>query len=303
MFYKKFSEIKVGVFIFVAVVIVTATIFWSKGFIMGKDKRDMVAFFSAVSSLSFGDPVTVNGVVKGKVNNIELVGDSVKVDFSLEKDVVIKTDYSIEVASPELMGGKVLYIKPGKEINQIDYKRPLTGVNGADISTIMKAASDMAGDVKTLISKFNKTADNLDLVLVNINELVGDKRLQGDLKNTLSNLAVTSNNLNGLVADSRKNVNNLSDNADKTLKSVNTLLDDTTPEIKNTFKDVQTLTVKFDSLVTNLNLIVSDIQTQKSGVGKFMYDDKFFNNLNKLIEEVEKLTVKIKNDGVKINLF
>lgn len=303
MFYKKFSEIKVGVFIFVAVVIVTATIFWSKGFIMGKDKRDMVAFFSAVSSLSFGDPVTVNGVVKGKVNNIELVGDSVKVDFSLEKDVVIKTDYSIEVASPELMGGKVLYIKPGKEINQIDYKRPLTGVNGADISTIMKAASDMAGDVKTLISKFNKTADNLDLVLVNINELVGDKRMQGDLKNTLSNLAVTSNNLNGLVADSRKNVNNLSDNADKTLKNVNTLLDDTTPEIKNTFKDVQSLTVKFDSLVTNLNLIVSDIQTQKSGVGKFMYDDKFFNNLNKLIEEVEKLTVKIKNDGVKINLF
>ena len=119
MFYKKFSEIKVGVFIFVAVVIVTATIFWSKGFIMGKDKRDMVAFFSAVSSLSFGDPVTVNGVVKGKVNNIELVGDSVKVDFSLEKDVVIKTDDSIEVASPELMGGKVLYIKPGKENHRV----------------------------------------------------------------------------------------------------------------------------------------------------------------------------------------
>ncbi len=303
MFYKKFSEIKVGVFIFIAIVIVTATIFWSKGFIVGKDKRDMVAFFSAVSSLSFGDPVTVNGVVKGKVNNIELIGDSVKVEFSLEKDVVLKTDYSIEVASPELMGGKVLYIRPGKDANQLDYSKPLVGFNGADISTIMKAASDMAGDVKTLISKFNKTADNLDLVLVNINELVGDKRMQGDLKNTMSNLAVTSRSLNGLVADSRKNVNNLSDNADKTLKNVNTLLDDTTPEIKNTFKDVQSLTVKFDSLVTNLNLIVSDIQTQNSGVGRFIYDDKFFNNLNKLIIEVEKLTVKIKNDGVKINLF
>ncbi|MFA7360835.1 MAG: MlaD family protein [Candidatus Kapaibacterium sp.] len=303
MFYKKFSEIKVGVFIFIAIVIVTATIFWSKGFIMGKDRRDMVAYFPSVSSLNYGDPVSVNGVVKGKVSQIELEGDSVKVAFELEKNVIIKIDYSIEIASPELMAGKTVYIRPGKDAIQIDYSKPLFGVSGADISSMMKTASDMAGDVKTLIGKFNKTADNLDLVLVNINELVGDKRMQGDLKNTMSNLAITSRSLNGLVSDSRKNVNNLSENADKTLKSVNTLLDDTSPEIKNTFKDVQSLTVKFDSLVTNLNLIVSDIQTQNSGVGRFIYDDKFFNNLNKLIIEVEKLTVKIKNDGVKINLF
>ena len=40
MFYKKFSEIKVGVFVFIAIVIVTSTIFWAKGFIVGKDKMN-----------------------------------------------------------------------------------------------------------------------------------------------------------------------------------------------------------------------------------------------------------------------
>lgn len=303
MFYKKFSEIKVGVFIFIACLIVITTVFWAKGFIVGKDKRTMSAYFTSIPSLNFGDPVSVNGVVKGKVTGIDLEGDSVKISFSLEKEVVIKTDYSIEIASPELMAGKTVYIKPGRDAKEIDYTKPLTGIPSADIASMMKTASDMAGDVKTLIGKFNKTADNLDLVLVNINELVGDKRMQGDLKNTISNLSVTSRSLNGLVLDSRKNVNNLSENADKTLKSVNTLLDDTSPEIKNTFKDVQSLTTKFDSLVTNLNLIVGDIQQQKSGVGKFLYDDKFFNNLNKLVEEVERLSAKIRKDGVKINLF
>jgi phospholipid/cholesterol/gamma-HCH transport system substrate-binding protein len=263
----------------------------------------MIAYFTSVSSLNFGDPVSVNGVIKGKVKSIELEGDSVKIEFSLEKGVIIRTDYTIEVASPELMAGKTIYIKPGKDSKEIDYSKPLIGIQGADVSTIMKTASDMAGDVKTLIGKFNKTADNLDLLLVNINELVGDKRMQGDLKNTISNLSVTSRSLDGLVIDSRKNVNNLSENADKTLKSVNTLLDDTSPEIKSTFKDVQSLTTKFDSLVTNLNLIIGDIQQQKSGVGKFLYDDKFFNNLNKLVEEVERLSAKIRKDGVKINIF
>lgn len=303
MFYKKFSEIKVGVFIFIAMLIVTSTIFWAKGFIVGKDKRDMIVYFTSISSLNYGDPVSVNGVTKGKVTTVELDGDSVKVTFAIEKDVKIKTDYSVEIASPELMAGKTLLIKPGKGTQEIDYTKPLIGGPGSDVATIMKTASDMAGDVKTLINKFNKTADNLDLVLVNINDIVGDKRMQGDLKSTLSNLSVTSRSLNGLVADSRKNVNNLSESADKTMKSVNTLIDDTSPELKNTFKDVQSLTVKFDSLVTNLNYIVSDIHQQKSGVGKFIYDDKFFNNLNKLIEEVERLSSKIRKDGVKINLF
>ena len=87
------------------------------------------------------------------------------------------------------------------------------------------------------------------------------------------------------------------------MKSVNNLIDDSSPELKNTFKDVQVLTTKFDSLVTNLNYIVSDIHQQKSGVGKFLYDDKFFNNLNKLVEELEKLSMKIRKDGVKLDLF
>lgn len=303
MFYKKFSEIKVGVFIFIAVIVVTSTVFWTKGFIVGKDKRSMIAYFTSISSLNNGDPVAVNGVVKGKVVAVDLEGDSVKVSFSLENDVKIKTDYSIEVASPELMAGKTLFIKPGKNAQEIDYTKPMNGIQSTDIASLMKTASDMSGDVKTLITKFNKTAENLDLVLVSINDIVGDKRMQGDLKSTLSNLSVTSRSLNGLVADSRKNVNNLSESADKTMKSVNSLIDDTSPDLKNTFKDVQALTTKFDSLVTNLNFIVSDIHQQKSGVGKFLYDDKFFNNLNKLVEEVERLSSKIRKDGIKVDLF
>jgi ABC-type transporter Mla subunit MlaD len=167
----------------------------------------------------------------------------------------------------------------------------------------MESVSDMSGDIKTLIGKFNNTTDDLSAVLKNINEIVGDPRLKSDLKGTISNLSVTSRNLNGLVSESRTNIKGLTDKADRTMSSVNNMIDENSPEMKKTFRDIQTLTTRFDSLVLNLNLIVSDIQTQKSGVGKFIYDDKFFNNLNKTIEELEKLTKSIREDGVKINLF
>jgi hypothetical protein len=34
-----------------------------------------------------------------------------------------------------------------------------------------------------------------------------------------------------------------------------------------------------------------------------MHDDRFFDNLNKTLEEIQTLSKKIRKDGVKINLF
>ena len=130
---KKFSEIKVGIFVFVAFFIVILTVFWVKGFLIEKSQRDMSVYFSNLSGLNVGDPVSVNGVKKGKVVDIDLEGDSVKVKFSIEKEIKIKKDYTIEVAILELMGGKQLYIVPGKSNEEINYDIPLAGAVSSDI--------------------------------------------------------------------------------------------------------------------------------------------------------------------------
>ena len=49
----------------------------------------------------------------------------------------IKEDYEIEIAMLELMGGKKLYITPGKSSVEIDYSKPLTGRNSVDFVKIM----------------------------------------------------------------------------------------------------------------------------------------------------------------------
>lgn len=303
MFYKKFSEIKVGIFVLIAIIIVTSTLFWAKGFIINKDRIDLKVYFQSVSGLNYGDPVSVNGVNKGKVLNIELEGDSVLVLFSLEKDVKIKKDYIIEVTSLALMSGKSLYIYPGKSGEEINYDKPLKGKLGADMTSMMKTVDELSGDIKELLKKFNNSADKIDTALTNLNEVIGDKNMQNDLKGSISNLRVLTRNLNNLVSESRINIKNLTDDADKTMENLNNVVDESKPDIKSSFKDIQNLTIKFDTLVTNLNLIVSDIHNQKSGVGKFIYDEQFFKNLNNTLLEVEKLTKKIRQDGVKINLF
>ncbi len=300
---KKFSEIKVGVFVFIAAFIVLATLFWAKGFIVSKDQIDLKVYFKNVSGLNVGDPVTVNGVRKGKVLKFDLEGDSVLVEFSLDKSVKIKKDYKIEIAMLELMAGKQLLISPGVSNNEIDYTQPLNGESGSDITVMMKNMNDITQDVKSLLNKFDKTVEDLDITIKNVNEVVGDKTVHYNIKSTLVNLNTASRQLNSLLTENRSSLKNITGKVEKTVDNVNDILDENSPQVKSTFKDIQSLTSKIDTLITSINMIVEDIQMQKGSVGKFMYDDKLYENLNKSLLEIEKLSKKIRKDGIKINLF
>ena len=303
MFRKKFSELKVGLFVLIAVIIVLATIFWARGFLMTRSQMDMIAYFQKTSGLNEGDPVSVKGVEMGRVSSIELVGDSIRVDFTLDETVKIKEDYKIEIAMLELMGGKKLYITPGKSSVEIDYSKPLYGRNSVDFLSLMNSVSELSVEVKTLIQNFSKTNDRLNEVLININDIVGDRQMKMDLKSTAANFEVTSRNLNALVSENRVSLRNLTGKVEYTIDNVNEVMDDSSPEFKETIKEMHVLTTKVDTLVTNLNVIVSDIHNQESSVGKFMYDEEFYENINKTLKEIEELTKKIRKEGVKINLF
>lgn len=299
----KYSEFKVGIFVLAAILIVMFVVFWTKGFIENKDLREMKVYFQNVSGLNVGDPVTVKGVKMGKINSIEVVGDSVEVDFSIADDVKITNEYNIEIAVLELMGGKAVNIDPGKGPFEINYSEPLKGGKNADIGSMFRTVNDIMDDVQALIAQFGENSNNINKVLNNVNSLVSDENMQGSLRTTLRNFELTSRDLNTLVNENRVSLNNLQGKVGTTIDNVNTLIDESSPEFKQTFENIETLTSKVDSLINNLNIIVTDVKDQKSGMGKFIYDEKFYNNINKTLLEIEMLTKKIRTDGVKINIF
>jgi phospholipid/cholesterol/gamma-HCH transport system substrate-binding protein len=310
MSYQKYSALKVGLFVAFAFLIVAGTVFWAKSFLLNKGNKECKVYFSNVTGLKQGDPVLINGVRKGKVLEFDIEGDSVLVDFSIEEGIRIYIDYKIEIVATELLGGKMINITPGKIKQEIDYSIPLTGSSSGDMMALMSTVGDLTGDIKVLIGNFNKATIDLEEVLVNVNEIIGDPNTKKNFKSTVGNIEIASRNLNSLIVENKVSLKNIADKTsltiDKfgnTMDNVNEMVDDTKPELKNTFQDVQSLTEKVNILVENLNVLVTDITEQKSGVGKFIYDDKFFDNLNSTLIEIEKLTKKIREDGFKIDLF
>lgn len=300
---KKFAEFKVGLFVFVAILVVFLTLFWVKGFSVSLTEQSYEVYFEKVSGINEGDQVSVNGVRKGKIDKIELAGDSVRIRFNLDKTIKLRNDYNIYIAATELTGGKVLYIEPGKSSVEVAPEQALHGTPGADFSTLMNSVQDITDNVKTLLGEFKKSNDNLNNVLANVNDIVGDANMKSNLKTTLSNLSLSSQNLNQLVSESRNGISGLTSRLGKTVDNVDIVIGDNSKELKNTLNEIQTLTTTVDTLVSNLNLVVLDINNKNKGIGKFISDDKFFDKMNNTLSEIEKLTKNIRTKGVKLNIF
>jgi phospholipid/cholesterol/gamma-HCH transport system substrate-binding protein len=300
---SNYAGVKVGIFVSVALIITFATLFWAKGSWFGEPEREMSAYFSKIDVLLEGDPLNVSGVKKGTVKKIELVGDSVRIDFTVAQSVKIREDYKIEVSILALMGGNQLALTPGKSPKEVDYSRPLSGSEGGSIGGMISQFQTITDSVQILLSKFSGSADRVNVIMADLHEITGDQGMKSNLRTTMSNVEMATRNLNALISENRGSLRGITSRVDNTLINVDSVISKNSGELNGTIRNIRAITDKVDSLVANLGLLVSDTQQQKNGIGKFIYDDKFYQNINNTVKELEALMKKIRKDGVKINLF
>ncbi|MBS1515455.1 MAG: MCE family protein [Bacteroidetes bacterium] len=300
---SKYAGAKVGIFVSVAILLTIYTLFWAKGSWFGEPQRKLSVYFRKIDVLNPGDPLNVNGVKKGKVEKIELVADSVRIDFSLAESVKIKQDYKIEVAILALMGGNQLALSPGRSSSEIDYSQPMKGTEGGSIGGMISQFQSISDSVKTLLSKFGGSVEKVNIIMNDLHELTGDQGLKSNLRMTMSNVEMATRNLNALIAENRGSLKGITSKVNNTIGNVDSLITTNSGELNGTIRNIRSITEKVDSLVANLGLLVSDTQQQKNGIGKFIYDDKFFENINATVKELDALMKKIRKDGLKLNLF
>ena len=114
------TEIKVGMVVIAAIVILLYGIIWVKGYQFTVGHYEYSALFPQVGSLSIGDPVSVLGVRKGEVKDIKLSDDQVSVTMSMASDVKLKEDASVAIVNVGLMGERFVDVNPGKAGELLD---------------------------------------------------------------------------------------------------------------------------------------------------------------------------------------
>jgi phospholipid/cholesterol/gamma-HCH transport system substrate-binding protein len=191
IFGKTKLELRVGIFVFIGMVILIIFILSIGGFKTWSSGYHINLNFNFVNGIKIGAPVRFAGVDVGEVKKIKLefLADegrsNVKLDIWLRNIIKIPADSSVWVNTLGLLGEKYVEIMPGK-----------------DYSNLLKHGDSLAGvDPMPIHQIFN----NAESILRNVNDgIIKIKNKEGSLGKLIYDDAMY-NELQAFATDIRKN--------------------------------------------------------------------------------------------------
>jgi phospholipid/cholesterol/gamma-HCH transport system substrate-binding protein len=156
------AAIQVGITGLVALVLLLTGIVWVKQWQLGKKIIHLSSRFEEVGNLSEGDPVAVRGVKKGAVTEIRLEDQTVRVDFSVDRDVILHPDVRLRVANIGFMGEKFLALDPGSAPGRYDPSKPIPGRFQSGVPEVISGAGELLTEATELSSRLNEVLDAMD---------------------------------------------------------------------------------------------------------------------------------------------
>ena len=294
------KEIKAGLIALLAIVGFVILFQFMKGKSLFTTDNIFYAKFDNVEGLAASNPVSINGLKVGQVDQIIPVTDNDgKIHFVVKVTIDDGFEFSkkstIEIFEPGLMSGKEMRIN-------LAYGQPMAKdgdtLSGSFKLSMMNNISSQVGPVKDQLQVVLKRVDSLTN---NANQILNDgnkaeiKALLINLNRTVASFEGTSRQTNALLANNDPRVQKVLDNANLATLSAKTTIDKygrvaDEVDVQKLNKTIEKLSVTADKL----NGVVSGIQNGEGSLGKLTKDEQLYNNLNTSAENLNKLIEDLK---------
>jgi len=157
-------ELKVGIFVFIGLVVLTTFVLSMKDFKNIAAGYEINFIFNFTNGIKIGAPLRFAGVDVGEIKEINFVttGDDpkpkVRIVGSIRKDIKVPVDSTIWVNTLGLLGEKYIEIMPGKDnSNILAPKQTLVGVDPIPMQEVSVLARDIAKHLdESLVRIVNK---------------------------------------------------------------------------------------------------------------------------------------------------
>lgn len=297
------KEIKTAVLVIASLLL----FIWGYSFLKGKDLftnyKTLYVVYDNVEGLASSAPVTINGLVVGKVTSITIQNDTGKllVELQIKNDFPISKSSQVSIYEPGLIGGKQIQIIPNfGDKNFVQSGDTLKGEVKKGLATVV------ADQLAPLQDKVEKMIQNADVLLNNFNDIL-DNKTKENLKSSISNLNQTLAEFNGAA----KNVNAIlvsnKENLNGTLKNINKVSNDFTKISDSLSKaNVGQIVKNLEKTLLNVNTLMSEVQSGKGTIGKMMKDESLYTNLDKTSKELALLLQDVRLNPtryVNVSLF
>ncbi len=314
------SELRVGLFVLVGLLVLGVAIFYVTGAGAFGPKYRLKTYLPEVQGLSTGAPVRLDGVEIGNVDLIRLVphepgktADRMKsveiglrLDKTFQKDIL--TDSTAILVTEGLLGNRYVNVKRGYTGIPLQEGQAIPGGKEKALQEVMEGSADVLANLRDLTDNIQEMVANVKAGHGTVGKLIYDEQAYNHLKNILANgdvivanvqagkgtlgKLVMTDELYGKVNTGVDNVNSILSDVRAQKGTIGKLLYD--PSLYDQAKEA----------LANGNAVLGDVRAGKGSLGKLATDETLYNKLRDTSTNLAEATSKLnKGDNTAGKLF
>jgi len=281
------TEIQVGVTVLVAFGVLVWGVTWLKEFSFERRQRVWHVVFPQSGGLGESDEVQVNGIRKGQVQSMQLVGDHVLVDLALSSEIQLTSHSRVAIRNVGLMGERVIAVDLKATGDPYTPRDTIQGVYEQGLTEVSSSLGEAMGAVSMLSDEVRRVAEVMSK--------------NGDLEVTLKNFRQTSELLKLTMIENRAMLRATVQNFSATSQTTKHLTTDREAELRKALEDFSSAAQKMDHLAGRLDSLRQSLQSVSSKLdngqgtlGKLVNDDKLYRDVSEASANIKALIADIK---------
>ena len=292
-------EIRVGLVVLLAAIILVVGTMWFQKFQYNEKRYSFFVRFNEVGGLVKDDPIQVNGVERGRVQDVTLRRNDVVVEMAVKEGVEIPADSHISLKSIGIMGERFVAIVLGDSSLAISPGDTVTGAYLMGLSEVMGSAGEVLEEIKVTSRHIRKMAESLS----------GD----GQLEQGMEDFAATSKNLRGMTERNRVRLDHAMIRFERSSVMIDSLitgryagLDSSLAAIGRAGGKAEVTLDNLNELSLELKEITKKLNDGQGSAGRLLNDDTLITRLESTAAQLDSLVADIqRNPGkyVRFSLF
>ena len=301
----RWSQLKVGILAFVAMVIVAVLIFLLTGTRKLFERHYTIRTYMAnAAGMTASTPVRLNGILVGAVENIRLSGSGDPkrvVEFTLAiqgkylKD--IPEDSTAAISAANLLGNKFIDISKGQSSRSVAPGGELRSLQTQDIPELMAQSANLINTLQDIAKRVNSMLADIDAGKGNLGKLLRDEELYKRLNDIaaqgqqlLADVRGGQGTLSRLIYD-----DDLYQEIRAPIKRIDAMLADLQQgqgTAGKLLKDPQVYDDARDTLA-EMRRLTQDLNAGKGTAGKLLKDEQVYKQINELTAKLDTIIDRI----------
>ncbi|MEO8494353.1 MAG: MlaD family protein [Planctomycetota bacterium] len=285
--------------------------------------------FPSAPNVTVDTPVRKNGVLIGRVTNVDLKDEGVVLTARIDANRALRKNEICQIKTASLLGDAVVeFVPPGggtptaevvhdgeymSGVVATDPLQVLTNLEG-DIRTALGAMGGAATDVSTAARRLSQTLgtddqqlqrmltkselalDTFQKTMTTIDDVMGDAEIKQGLKQSLSDLPKMFNDVQQTLAQAREAMANFDRVGQKAEQNLDSLTQFTGPlgqKGEQLMNDLSRSVQNFEEISSQLVVFSQAINSSDGTLGKFINDRQLYDDVRETVNNLQSASRRI----------